>query len=265
MKILPLLFTLSIGYLPVSNENLEINPIQPTPFNENVEITIENRAALKFGEAIFIKARSHPIGSNTYSESFEGMRTNPAGVTVLLIINGEYRLSIANINCNPMEEQLAWFHRECQIQVPSDILQTVQDKEFVINAIALNSYNESIKGRGGMAVKILGYEGCSPRDATLDKALRGPYLLYNQPDGTFDRGESVLLDFYLSEGTLSKDGNKVELYIDGEKTATLTHWVPYELVNLSPGQHTIKLVLVNIHGVPYPSPFPPQENTIYVK
>lgn len=262
MKLLPFLFSLFIGAHPVAMEELEINPLTPTPFNDNLKVTIESAD----GGSVEIQLRSFPIGSNTYSEALEieRVRSNPDGNTVLVLINGKNRANLTALSCNPLMEEFRYFNRDCSLSLTYQLVENIPDI-FVVHAIAINSYNESIKMKRAMDMRTLRSGMFCEPDTALQKALHEPYILYNQPQGVFDRGENILLDFYLVNGELSENGNKVELYIDDKKVASLVSWVPYEIVNLPPGNHNIKLILISPSSKPYPSPFPPQEATIYVR
>jgi hypothetical protein len=78
--------------------------------------------------------------------------------------------------------------------------------------------------------------------------LTKPYLTYNQPVGAFTTLQPILLDFFISNCQLSRDGYKVRLTIDRSDKRILTHWVPYYIYGLSRGTHTIRLDLLDPDG-----------------
>ena len=69
------------------------------------------------------------------------------------------------------------------------------------------------------------YFGQAENKPSVD--LDKPYLTYNCPEGEFQSNEPILLDFYVSNTQLSKDGYKVRLTIDGSDKRILTEWVPF--------------------------------------
>jgi hypothetical protein len=90
-------------------------------------------------------------------------------------------------------------------------------------------------------------------------------LTYNAPEGEFKDGQPILLDFYVVNTQLSKDGYKVRLIIDGTDKRMLTEWVPYFIYGLKKGSHTIKLELLNPQGTVLAPLFNDLEQTIVVK
>jgi hypothetical protein len=71
----------------------------------------------------------------------------------------------------------------------------------------------------------------------------------------------VLLDFYITNCQLSKDGYKVRLTIDGSDQRILTNWVPYYLYGLSKGKHRIKLELLDEKNKVVPGAYATVERT----
>lgn len=114
----------------------------------------------------------------------------------------------------------------------------------VIRAFPARSYNESLKGDGAFVASIFYMR--SKKDAgTID--LNAPYITYNVPQGTmpFENGKPILLDFYVSNCMLSRDGYKVRVTIDHTTQRVLTQWVPYYIYGLNKGTHTIRLELID--------------------
>ncbi len=95
--------------------------------------------------------------------------------------------------------------------------------------------------------------------------LSQPYLTYNQPLGDFESDKPILLDFFLSNTQLSRDGYKVRLTIDGSDKRILTQWVPYYIYGLGKGSHTIKLELLDTSNKIVPGLFGELKRTISVR
>ena len=79
--------------------------------------------------------------------------------------------------------------------------------------------------------------------------LSQPYLTYNAPQGEYPynskRPQPILLDFYITNCELSKDGYKVRLTIDNDVKRNLISWQPYYIYGLAPGTHKIRLELLD--------------------
>lgn len=246
------------------SDPIEIIPLKPTPFNDNVEIRLKRKDIIHRGDPLIVQYRSFPLGVQTYSESLQGMRRNPNGSTIVIIFNAKDRISVTDRDEVPMIEKKAYFEKELTKNLPRKLKVDFQKGKVVVTAIALNAFNESIKTPGAMAVEVLDYENPPTRNKQIRDKLKEPYVLYIQPLNKFKVGEPVLLDFYLVNTEISLDGNKVDLYIDGRLITTLTRWIPYQILNLSPGYHKIKIVLVDPKGNPLELPFTQQEAVIEI-
>ena len=99
----------------------------------------------------------------------------------------------------------------------------------------------------------------------LDK----PYLTYNEPQGEFivdkRNPKPILLDFYIHNCELSKDGYKVRLTIDNANQRILNSWQPYYIYGLKKGTHKIRLELLDPENSLLPGMFNKVERTIVVK
>ena len=97
--------------------------------------------------------------------------------------------------------------------------------------------------------------------------MEKPYLTYNEPSGRFTLKEEkpILLDFYVSNCILSKDGYKVRMTVDNKARRLLTNWTPYYLYGLKKGSHTIKLELLNGDGRIVEGPFSTFEKSFTVE
>jgi len=247
---------------------IKVFPLQATPFNENIEIKIGTKSLLRRRDTIFVEYRSFPLGVDTYpksfSKDFRTMKRNPEGTTILVIFNGRIRMPITAHDDIPMIEKRAYFNKELNKRIPRDIAKKLKKGKIVVSAIALNSFNESIKSESAIDTKYLDYMEHQEADGSLVSRLKEPYVLYNQPVGKYFQGEPVLLDFFLVNTSIAPNGNKVELYIDDKFIATLNHWIPYQIQNLELGLHKVKVVLVNANGMPYETPFLPQEAVVEI-
>jgi hypothetical protein len=113
------------------------------------------------------------------------------------------------------------------------------------------------------------FEACTffvgQRKPTLSVDLSMPYITYNQPQGEFDGKQPILLDFFVKNTQLSKDGYQVRLTIDRTDKRLLSDWSPYYIYGLKRGSHTIKLELLDQHNKVVKPLFNDLERTIVVR
>ena len=91
-------------------------------------------------------------------------------------------------------------------------------------------------------------------------------MFYSRPKGEYTAkdAEKIILDFYLVNTDLSKDGKKVRATNNGSPFL-ITKWMPYTMQGLQEGENTIKLELLDENGELVKSPFNPVERTITIK
>lgn len=77
--------------------------------------------------------------------------------------------------------------------------------------------------------------------------LKAPYMFYSRPKGTYVDADTseVMLDFYLANCNLSKNGFKIKVELDQIHTFFVYKWNPYILKGLNTGTHTLKMTLLN--------------------
>lgn len=134
------------------------------------------------------------------------------------------------------------------------------DGEHVMLAFLCRSYFEGIKSptaftaiKGEVKANTLG----------RSVALTEPMLFYSRPIGTYTgKAETakVMLDFYLTNVTLSPDGYKVKILVNNEKEFVVDKWQPYFLEGLPLGDNKVKLTLIDKDGRDVAAPLNPVEN-----
>lgn len=121
------------------------------------------------------------------------------------------------------------------------------NSEHYLMSFLSRSYHEAIKTDD--ASKLVKFKVTA--DAQIEELPDSgePALFYSRPKGEY-KGEdtkTLLLDFFIANGSLSADGNKVKADINGQEFL-LDRWTPYEILNLPMGENTVKLTLVNNDG-----------------
>ncbi|MGM0636281.1 MAG: hypothetical protein ACQESK_09465 [Bacteroidota bacterium] len=139
--------------------------------------------------------------------------------------------------------------------------------EHIVLAFLSRSYHESVKGKDASTLSKITV-GEPNDDQKIDFDFDAPHLFYSRPKGEYvgrDQTKKVLLDFYLFNTELSKEGNRVEVTINGDKKFTVDDWAPYYMTGLPMGENTVKLKLVDSKGKLIEGPFNEVERTFTLK
>jgi len=121
----------------------------------------------------------------------------------------------------------------------------------VILAFLSRSYHESVKEPNAFVFTNIAIgEEIQVFDETA------AHLFYSRPKGSYKLEESkrILIDFYLLNADLSKNGMQVELSID-KSIFMLDSWQPYWVEGLIAGEHEFRLRLLDQDGNLIPGPF----------
>jgi hypothetical protein len=132
------------------------------------------------------------------------------------------------------------------------IEQRVKAGDHTLLAFLSRSYHESIKREDAMIIKHFSTDKNSAK-----KESKEPMLFYSRPKGTYTGEKEIrklLLDFYLVNTDLNKEGYQVKATIDGTEFM-LDKWKPYYIEGLKPGKHKVKIQLVDKKGQLVGSPF----------
>jgi len=148
----------------------------------------------------------------------------------------------------------------------SGTVKATDDGQHMVLSFLSRSYHESIKNKNAYALSsvISGKSRYYARYAAPD--LSKPMLFYSRPKDVYKGGETeaVLLDFYLVNCDLDKDGYKVKAEINGTEFL-LTKWSGYFMEGLPMGENTIKLTLLDGKGNIVDSPFNVSERKFTLK
>lgn len=143
--------------------------------------------------------------------------------------------------------------------------QAVEDGEHYVLSFLSRSYHESIKTPTAHVAMKANFQG---GNITEQSDIEGPMLFYSRPKGNYigkANTEKVMLDFYLINTTLSADGNKVKVEVNGEKEFIVDEWKPYFLEGLPMGDNKIKLTLLGPDGNALDVPLNPVERVFTLK
>jgi len=140
--------------------------------------------------------------------------------------------------------------------------QDLTEGTYIELAFLSRSYHISIKQPQAYILKKFNVG----KKNDLDKVdLNTPHMFYSRPKGDYSgtAASKIVLDFYLVNTDLSKDGNKVKATVD-ENEFLIEKWDAYLIEGLKDGEHSIKLELIDKEGKTIESPFNPVTRTITV-
>lgn len=259
-----LLPTLLIGAIVEGEKAREVRvvPVERTPEPDSVSIKIaypkENE--IEDDNPVRIKIRLETYGLGVYSDfqRAKEIRDSNQGQAVHIVIDGRPFISVNEAIDEMAESEEIDYDQTINILLPYKL----PEGEHVIRAFPVRSFDECLKGPDVFQADTF-YVGTKPAKNAYD--LSKAYLTYNQPQGEFEAKKPILLDFFLSNTQLSKDGYKVRLTIDGTDKRVLTEWSPYYIYGLKKGSHTIKLELLDPSDRVIAPLFNDLERTIVVK
>ncbi|MFW5967787.1 MAG: hypothetical protein ACOCV2_09730 [Persicimonas sp.] len=126
------------------------------------------------------------------------------------------------------------------------VVEDLEPGTHTIRAFPSRHYHLSLKEDGAYdAVTFHVEEESEEFDFDPDE----PYITYSRPKGTYssEGAEELLLDFYVSNVELGDDA-RVVYEVDGEKEGELEEWEPILMPPLEPGEHEVRLRLVDGDG-----------------
>jgi hypothetical protein len=191
-----------------------------------------------------IVVRGFALGAPTPGAEQRGI-AKAAGQHIHLIVDNEPYQALTDVS-KPIE------------------LPTLAPGPHAVRAFTGTQWHESIKVPGGFEAVSFFVDSAVGAPPITPGA---PLLTYSRPKGTYAGADadSILLDFYVRNAPLLPGSYKVRLTIDNTQTERLTASGPYYLIGLAPGDHTIKLELLDPGGRVVPGPYNVTERTITVE
>lgn len=222
-----------------------IVPVKKTPESDTVILRIifpkeyENKRKQPFKSQV--RVEGFPLGVKSEFDRKNELYNDPHGQTVRVVIDNRPYLAFDQSFEDSFDENRIFFDKIVAFDLPYKL----SAGQHVMRTYPARSFGESLKGTGCFDTRIF-YVNDKSRTSDYDFQIDAPYLTYNEPQGKFpDSQEPILLDFYISNCELSKDGYKVRLSINGEVKRLLTEWKPYYLYGLKPGTHKVRLELLD--------------------
>ncbi len=256
--------TLLLGAAVEGDKSGEVRviPVEPTPEPNEVELRIAfpSKGEVKDENPVTVQFRleAYPLGFYSDFLRAREVHNGDEGQAVHIYVDNKPFFGVNEAIDDITESEDIDFDQTIETTIPYKLSPGIH----VIRAFPVRSFGESLKGSKCFAATYF-YFGKTDKKETVD--LSKPYLTYNQPQGVFKADKPILLDFFVANTQLSKDGYKVRLTIDGFDRRILTQWVPYYIYGLKPGSHTFQLELLNPAGAVIPPLFNDLERKVVVK
>jgi hypothetical protein len=247
-------------------EGIQVVPVERTPDPDHVETRVlypkynemKTTAPIK-GQ---IRVDGYALGVDTEQPRKKEIWNDPEGQSLHIFIDNEPYFAVNEALIDALDDVEDYFDQTADFKIPFKL----QPGMHIIRTFPVRSYNESVKSDRAFVASVFYYQekkNSSPVD------LSKPYLTYNEPQGEYEYNKKnplpILLDFYITNCQLSRDGYKVRLTIDNETMRTLTAWQPYYIHGLQKGMHRIRLELLDPQNTLVPGIFNDVTRTIVVK
>lgn len=239
-------FCANLGEQLPNPKGVQVVPVEATRDPDHVEtrILFPKNKELKTSSPVKgqIRVEGTALGVDTEQPRSREIWNDNEGQSLHIFIDNQPYFSVNEALIDALDDVQDYFDQTADFEIPFKL----QPGMHVIRAFPVRSYNESLKSEKAFAASIFYYQE-KKDNPKVD--LSQPYLTYNEPQGEYDYDrknlQPILLDFYVRNCELSKDGYKVRLTIDNENQRILTSWQPYYIYGLKKGQHRIRLELLD--------------------
>jgi hypothetical protein len=251
---------------PPNPKGIQVVPVDPTPDPDYVDTKIyyPKQNELKTSSHVKgqVRLEGFALGTDTEQPRKREIWNNPDGQSLHIIIDNQPYFSVNEALIDALDDVEDYFDQTADFEIPFKL----QPGMHVIRTFPVRSYNESVKSNKAFAASIFYYQE-RKNDPQID--LSQPYLTYNEPQGEYEfsanNPKPILLDFYITNCELSRDGYKIQLTIDSDNQRTLTSWQPYYIYGLKKGIHKIQLILIDPQNKTVPGPFNNVTKTFTIK
>lgn len=251
--------------LTPNKTEIRLVPVDPTPESDNTEtrVVFPQTRDIQTRNPVDVQIRLEGYPLRTYTQfprAREVANYNEEGQSLHIVVDNYPYFARNEAIVDALDNALDYYDQMLEFDLPMDLSPGMH----VLRIFPARSYGESLKSDGAFVARIFYVQQQSPK---LDIDLSQPYLTANQPQGTYkyDAKKPILLDFYLTNVLLSKDGYKVRVTLDGKILRILSQWAPYYVYGLSRGDHKIKLELLNEQNRVVPGMFNTVERKFTLK
>lgn len=227
-------------------KEIQVVPVDPTPDPDQVETRVlypkENELKNSSPVKGQIRLEGFALGVDTELPRKKEIWNDPEGQSLHIFIDNEPYFPVNEALIDALDDVEDYFDQTADFKIPFKL----QPGMHVIRTFPVRSYNESVKSDRAFASRIFYFQE-KKENAQVD--LTKPFLTYNEPQGEYEydkkNPQPILLDFYITNCQLSRDGYKVRLSIDNDNQRILTSWQPYYIHGLRTGMHKIRLELLD--------------------
>lgn len=246
-------------------KGIRVVPVDPTPEPNQVKTRIMFPKAdeLKSSTPIKgqLKVEGFPLGVDSDFPRKKEIYDDPEGQSLHVCIDNQPYFALNEAVIDALDDFEEYYDQTVFLKIPF----TLQPGMHVMRVFPVRSFRESLKGDNAYDMHVFYYRIIKDNPQMI---LDQPYLTYNEPQGefTYDKNnpKPILLDFYIHNCELSRDGYKIRLTIDDANQRTLTSWQPYYIYGLKKGSHRIRLELLDEKNKLLPGLFNNIERTITI-
>lgn len=245
-------FAAELKELMPNPSDIQVVPMDPTPEPDDIElrITFPSKGEIMTMSPVHVEMRLdwYPLGVDSDFTRQNEIFNYPDGQGIHVVIDDKPFFDINEALFDALDDHNEYYDQTAEFDLPFNLSPGMH----IIRAFPVRSFGESLKG-GKCFISRVFYVKDKSNPIKID--LTDPLLTYNVPDGKYSASQPILLDFYISNCVLSRDGYKVRLTIDGVDQRTLSDWVPYYIYGLKKGSHTIRLELLDPQNAPAGGPY----------
>lgn len=244
--------------------SVRVIPVDRTPEPDHVSVKIlfpkEGEVRTSSPVKGQIRLDGLYLGVDSEFDREKEIYNSKEGQTLHIIVDNQPYFTVNEALIDSLDNDQEYYDQTADFIIPFRL----DPGMHVIRTFPARSFNECLKGSKTFAARIFYFKE-EKNDSKID--LTAPYLTYNEPQGeyTFRKGQPILLDFYVSNCSLSRDGYKVRLTINHDDERILSSWQPYYIYGLTKGVHAIKLELLDQENKLVSGPFNKTERTIVLK
>ncbi|MBI2812058.1 MAG: hypothetical protein HYX67_14675 [Candidatus Melainabacteria bacterium] len=247
-------------------KEIQVVPVDPSPDPNEVETKILYPKQNELRKSSPIKGQIQvegvALGVDTEMPRRKDIWNDPEGQSIHVFIDNQPYFSLNEALIDALDDIGNYYDQTAEYEIPFKL----QPGMHIIRAFPVRSFNESYKSDRAFTSSVFYYQ---EKKGNPQIDLSKPFLTYNEPQGEYDYNKNnpqpILLDFYVTNCSLSRDGYKVRLTIDNDNQRILTAWQPYYIYGLKKGMHRIRLELLNPQNKTVNGMFNDVQRTIVIK
>ncbi len=247
-------------------KSIQVVPVEATPDPDHVEtrILFPKNGEIKHSSPVKgqILLEGFALGVDSEQPRRKEIWDDQEGQSLHIFIDNQPYFAVNEALIDALDDIQDYYDQQAEFEIPFKL----QPGMHVIRTFPARSYNESVKSDRAFAASVFYYQE-KKDNPQID--LSQPYITYNEPQGEYEldrkNPQPILLDFYITNCELSKDGYKVRLTIDNDNMRMITTWQPFYIYGMKKGMHRIRLELLDRKNTLVPGLFNDVTRTIVIK